>query len=136
MREKRLYRSRKSRILGGVCGGLGEYLGIDPNLIRLLWIALTLVNGMGFILYIIAWVLIPEEGEPPKEPGELLVLLAVIAIILFVIPVAAGLWAIAVWSLVPWSALGPWRWPVAAAGTAAIVLIALLLVALVLAKKP
>jgi len=130
VQEKRLYRSKKNRILGGVCGGLGEYFGIDPNLIRLLWIALALVNGIGLVLYIIAWILIPEEGEPPKEPGELLVLLAIVAILLLAIPTAAGLWTIALWS-----ALGAWRWPLAAIGTA-VLLLALVLVALALVKKP
>jgi len=58
---RRLYRSRKDRILGGVCGGLGEYLNVDPNLIRLLWIFLTFFYGIAVLVYVAAWILLPEE---------------------------------------------------------------------------
>lgn len=59
---KRLYRSKRDRILGGVCAGLGEYFDIDPSIVRLLWAALTLLSlGTGIIVYIIAWILIPEQ---------------------------------------------------------------------------
>jgi phage shock protein C len=57
----RLYRSGKDRILGGVCGGIAEYLGVDPVIIRLLWIAGTLAWGAGIILYIIFWIVIPRN---------------------------------------------------------------------------
>ena len=66
---KRLYRSRANHILGGVCGGLGDYFRLDPVLIRLIWLILILFGGIGLILYIIAWVIIPlEEEEPAKKP--------------------------------------------------------------------
>jgi phage shock protein PspC (stress-responsive transcriptional regulator) len=59
---KRLYRSSKDRILGGVCGGIGEYLGIDPVVIRLVWIIFTLLSlGIGIIAYLIAWFIIPRN---------------------------------------------------------------------------
>ncbi|AEH60412.1 phage shock protein C, PspC [Methanosalsum zhilinae DSM 4017] len=58
---KKLYRSRNDRILGGVCAGIGEYLNADPTLIRLLWILFTLLGGSGIIVYIIAWIIIPEQ---------------------------------------------------------------------------
>jgi phage shock protein C len=57
---KKLYRSKKNRIIAGVCGGIGEYLDVDPTLIRLLW-ALFSLNGVGIAGYIIAWIIIPEE---------------------------------------------------------------------------
>lgn len=57
---KKLYRSKKNRIIAGVCGGIGEYLDLDPTLIRLLWALLSL-NGVGIAGYIIAWIIIPEE---------------------------------------------------------------------------
>jgi phage shock protein C len=60
----RLYRSGKDRILGGVCGGIAEYLGVDPTIIRLLWILGTLFFGFGILLYIIAWIIIPRN---PKQ---------------------------------------------------------------------
>ena len=58
---KRLYRSRSNRVLGGVCGGIGEYFGIDPTLIRLAWVLFTFVGGSGILAYIICWIIIPEE---------------------------------------------------------------------------
>ena len=61
---QRLYRSRTDRILGGVCGGLSIYADIDPNIIRILWVALTIISiGIGVVAYIVAWILIPEEPE-------------------------------------------------------------------------
>lgn len=62
MNEKRLYRSCNNRILGGVCGGLGEYFDIDPVLIRLIFVLLTFVAA-GIVIYLIAWVVIPEDPE-------------------------------------------------------------------------
>ncbi|MDK2912960.1 MAG: phage shock protein [Methanolobus sp.] len=48
-------------MIAGVCGGLGEYFEVDPVLIRLLLVVATLMGGSGIILYLLAWVLIPEE---------------------------------------------------------------------------
>jgi len=73
---KRLYRSKKDRILGGICAGLGEHLDVDPNIIRLIWAAVTVLSfGVGIIVYILAWILIPEPGPengilPSALPGE------------------------------------------------------------------
>jgi phage shock protein C len=61
MEPKRLYRSRKDRILGGVCGGMGNYLNLDPVLVRVIWAALLFAAGVGFLAYIIAWIIVPEE---------------------------------------------------------------------------
>lgn len=59
---KQLYRPVKGRILGGVCAGIGIHLDVDPTVIRLVWVALTLLSlGTGVIVYIAAWILIPEE---------------------------------------------------------------------------
>jgi phage shock protein PspC (stress-responsive transcriptional regulator) len=61
---KRLYRSKNERLLGGVCGGIGQYYDTDPNLIRILWVVLTLLSvGIGLIAYLVAWIIIPEEPE-------------------------------------------------------------------------
>ena len=60
---KKLYRSDEDKILGGVCGGLGEYFDIDPTLVRLIFILLGL-HGSGVILYLVAWLLIPKK---PKQ---------------------------------------------------------------------
>lgn len=61
--ERRLYRSRRERMVGGVAGGLGEYLGIDPVVIRLLFALLAVTTGWGVLLYIILWIVMPEEPE-------------------------------------------------------------------------
>ena len=59
---KRLYRSGKDKVLGGVCGGIAEYLNVDPVIVRLGWILLTLLSmGLGIIGYIIAWIIIPKN---------------------------------------------------------------------------
>ena len=61
MENKKLYRSRTERMLGGVCGGLGEYLNIDPTLVRLAFVAATLLGGPGIVAYIVLWIITPEE---------------------------------------------------------------------------
>tara|TARA_B100001245_G_scaffold114048_1_gene83497 strand:- start:141 stop:347 length:207 start_codon:yes stop_codon:yes gene_type:complete len=59
---KRLYRSRKDRKIGGVCGGIGEYFNIDPTVVRLIAVLLLLPGGLpGLIPYIILWVVVPEN---------------------------------------------------------------------------
>ena len=58
---KRLYRSRKNRMLGGVCGGIAEYFEIDPVIIRLVAVALFFVGGSAVLAYIIALIIIPYE---------------------------------------------------------------------------
>lgn len=58
---RRLYRSRSNRVIAGVCGGLGEYFDIDPVIIRLAWIVLTILGGSGILIYILAWLIIPRE---------------------------------------------------------------------------
>ena len=56
-------------MLGGVCGGLGRYFGIDPVLVRVAFVALALGAGSGVLLYLIAWIAIPEStGEEPAVP--------------------------------------------------------------------
>ncbi len=58
---KKLYRSKKDKIIGGVCGGIGEYFKVDSTLIRLLWIFAAFLGGAGLLAYLIAWIIIPEE---------------------------------------------------------------------------
>jgi len=58
---KRLFRSRNNKIIGGVCGGVGEYFNIDPVLVRLVWGILFFIGGAGLLGYIIAWIIIPER---------------------------------------------------------------------------
>lgn len=60
---RRLYRSGKDKILGGVCGGIAEYLGVDPVIIRLIWIISVFAWGVGILAYIIAWIIIPRNPD-------------------------------------------------------------------------
>ncbi len=57
---KRIYRSEDDRLLAGVCGGLGEHFDVDPTIVRIVWVALTLFGftPAGVVLYILAWLLI------------------------------------------------------------------------------
>lgn len=58
---KRLYRSSKSRMVCGVCGGIAEYFNIDPTLVRLGWILFAFAAGSGVLAYIVAAIVIPNE---------------------------------------------------------------------------
>jgi len=64
MEQSRLYRSQKNTVIGGVCGGLGEYLNTDPILFRVLFAVAFLVGGTGLLAYIILWIVIPIEEIP------------------------------------------------------------------------
>jgi phage shock protein C len=60
---KRLYRSRRDRMLGGVCGGLAEYLDTDPTIIRLAFALSILLGGAGILAYLVMWIVMPEAPE-------------------------------------------------------------------------
>ena len=61
-----LYRSKRNKFIAGVAGGLGEYFKVDPNIIRLLFIISIFFGGVGAIVYLICWVIIPLEGSGNK----------------------------------------------------------------------
>lgn len=65
---KRLYRSKRDCIIGGVAGGLAEYFDIDPTIVRILWVLLALADGIGVVAYIIAWIIVP--ADPHSESSE------------------------------------------------------------------
>lgn len=71
MEEKKLRRSC-DKVVAGVCAGLGEYLGIDPIIVRIVWALLTLSTiGTGLLLYIILWIIMPEcptDSTTPSAP--------------------------------------------------------------------
>jgi phage shock protein C len=77
--KNRLYRSRVKRVFGGVAGGLAEYMNVDPILVRVLLIIAAAINGIGALLYVIMWIVIPEApleyefpnySKPDSEPGK------------------------------------------------------------------
>ncbi len=61
--NRQLYKSKRNRVLAGVCGGFADYFAIDVTLIRIIWIIVTLFGGAGLIAYIIAAIIMPEETE-------------------------------------------------------------------------
>lgn len=58
---KKIYRSSRNRIIAGVCGGLAEYLNIDPTIVRVLWVLFMGIGGSGILAYIICALIIPSE---------------------------------------------------------------------------
>ncbi len=59
-----LYRSESDRMLGGVCGGLGDYLGLDTTLVRLFFALLFFGSGIGLLVYVALWIIMPNESAP------------------------------------------------------------------------
>ena len=59
--EKRLYKSNQNKMIDGVCGGIAEYFGVDPTVVRLLWALFSLMGGSGILAYIIAALIIPRD---------------------------------------------------------------------------
>jgi phage shock protein PspC (stress-responsive transcriptional regulator) len=68
--EKRLFRSQTDRVLGGVSGGLGAYFNVDPVLIRIGFVILGLVNGIGAVIYLIMWLLVPDQANQGMAGGD------------------------------------------------------------------
>ncbi len=66
-RQKRVYRDPDNRILGGVCGGLGAYLDIDPVIVRILFVVAFFIFGISLLLYIILWIVIPEAKTTAQK---------------------------------------------------------------------
>ncbi len=61
---KRLIRTRNGRLVAGVCSGIAEYAGIDATVVRLILLAVAVITfGVGALIYLAAWIVIPEEGE-------------------------------------------------------------------------
>ncbi len=66
--EKKLYRSKTDKKLCGVCGGMAKYFNMDPTLVRILWVIVTLCAFIGLIAYIICALVIPEEPTGAEAP--------------------------------------------------------------------
>jgi len=73
--DRKLYRSRTDARLAGVCGGLGEFLGLDPTVVRLVFVLLAMLGGHGILIYLIMWLVMPPAPEtalaarPPATPA-------------------------------------------------------------------
>lgn len=67
--NRRLYKSETDRVIGGVAGGVAEYLDVDPSIVRVVWAVLALITGgVFFVLYIVMWIVVPLA--PWSPPGE------------------------------------------------------------------
>jgi len=66
-KPKRIYRSRKRRMLAGVAGGIGEYLNVDATVIRIIFVLLAFLHGSGILIYLILAFIIPGEPEKPES---------------------------------------------------------------------
>ncbi len=60
---RRLTRSRRDKVIGGVCSGLANYFGIDPTIIRVIFVVLALMAGPGLLLYLALWLILPLESN-------------------------------------------------------------------------
>src|SRR3954468_4610316 len=68
-RPRRFLRSRTDRVLGGVCGGLGQYFNVDPLLFRIATVVLAIVGGFSFVAYPALWIFVPrDDGSGNPEP--------------------------------------------------------------------
>lgn len=72
MSEHRKLTRSSERMIGGVCSGLARYLNLDPVLVRLVFIALALVNGLGVLIYLIMWLLVPDEAAGPQSGDDVI----------------------------------------------------------------
>jgi phage shock protein C len=73
MDGRRLTRSSTDKRLGGVCGGLAEYFGVDPLFVRLVFVAAALAGGFGILLYAVLWIALPQAAPgaaPPPRYGR------------------------------------------------------------------
>ena len=68
MENRKLYRSETNKMMGGICGGLGEYFNIDPTIVRLVFVLAALLAGHGILVYIILWIIIPPAPSTYNRP--------------------------------------------------------------------
>lgn len=61
--DRKIYLSDTNRKIAGVCGGIVEYFGIDPVLVRILWLVFIFLDGFGLLAYIVAWIAIPRRSR-------------------------------------------------------------------------
>jgi len=70
MENKRLFRSQKNSVIGGVCGGLGNYFDTDPIIFRALFVITFFAVGSGILVYIVLWIITPLESVPFFKPAD------------------------------------------------------------------
>ncbi len=68
-RSARLTRDIQNKKIGGVCAGFAHYLNVDVVLVRVLWLAIAIGTGVGFIAYLVAWIIMPKDQPPLSAPA-------------------------------------------------------------------
>lgn len=107
--EKKLYRSRTNSMIAGICGGVGEYLNVDPTILRLVAVLLIFADGIGLLAYVIGWIIIPrrpmmEAEVVTTEKSKLSILLPGLALIFLGVVFLLN-------NLIPWFRFS-YLWPV------------------------
>ena len=69
MQKKKLERSRTESMIAGVCGGLADYFGVDPTVMRLIFVLMVLLGGHGLLVYLILWIIMPRR--PVDTPSSI-----------------------------------------------------------------
>ena len=69
--SKKLYRSEKDKIIGGVCAGIAEYFSIDPVIIRIIFVIALITEGFGLMVYIVLWIVLPSESSKKEKSKEI-----------------------------------------------------------------
>jgi phage shock protein C len=116
-----LRRSRTDRVIGGVCGGLGRYLGVDPLLMRIAAVALALSGGAGVLAYIVAWIVIPEVRVDEEEPASPATSPATVTVLVGGVLLILGA-VLLVRQVVPWFEMGV-VWPLLLLTVGALVIV-------------
>lgn len=105
--QRRLYRSDSQRILGGVCGGLGEYFGADPVWFRVGFVVLAIGGGSGILLYLILWLIVPTKPADYHAPETPAISLPGSAVVGLILVAMGGIWFVN--TIAP--AMGRFFWP-------------------------
>ncbi len=103
--RRMLFRSPADKLVGGVCGGMADFLGWDPTLVRIAWVVLTLVTGGGgFLAYLALWILLPvgttEDGQ--QRPAAVELNEQNLSRVAFILIGLGGLWLLANIGILPW----------------------------------
>jgi phage shock protein C len=111
----RLRRSTQDRVIAGVCGGLGRYFNTDPVWFRIAFVVVTLAGGAGILIYLIAWLIIPEAGPDEVLSGQVASLGEHGPVVAGIVLIGVGL-VLLINTLVPWFDEVMWPLAVIAAG--------------------
>ncbi|MDZ4159983.1 MAG: PspC domain-containing protein [Anaerolineaceae bacterium] len=69
--KRKLYRSQKDVIIAGICGGLAEYLNMDSTIVRIFFVLFAVGSGLGLLVYLILWFIVPRHDEPDQPAGNI-----------------------------------------------------------------